>query len=588
MCALLAVGGCEGETSTLRIEWEGSGFARVTSDPPGVDCSGACEARLATGSVVTLHVEPLAGSRFLGFEGCDDGTACTVTLDDDRTVVVSVGQDDTGVRLSETDRHPELLLSGDGLRVDFPIAGGGVRSVQSVGPGSGVHYFEVTRLVDELGAYGFGVGTARAPLMGITPGSDGESIRHTVDGTAYANGEWRGHVDLQSGVAGMVVDCRGGTPVVHVVTEHGVARTEPLAEVTEPLHIYLIGTKRAPTWQLAINPGNDVVNAPFALDPARALSDAGQADAAAALTLGWGASHAGAPSEPPALVAPPDRDVARGTEVVLEGSATDAEDGDLSDRIEWELAASPYYAGRVRGTGRRFAFTPDAVGVHPVVLRVRDSSGRVSEATVRVRVPGPVALLDEVRLELDPRAGDGIELSPDGLAARWTGDGKNGVRANQALYGEFWYFEMTRLIEPFNPGGGVVTGDGNLGPYTPDDVPPSASLNTSDGVYRDLLWHSDLPSAPADFETYGFAVDYRGEHPIVYFIANDQLLDQLVLDDVWVAIHPMIYGNPSGMSAPGSYDMAVDFGATPFVYDPRAILEANGVDASALELGWGG
>jgi hypothetical protein len=33
--------------------------------------------------------------------------------------------------------------------------------------------------------------------------------------------------------------------------------------------------------------------------------------------------------------------------------------------------------------------------------------------------------------------------------------------------------------------------------------------------------------------------------------------------------------------------MTLNFGTKPFAYDPRAILAANGIDASALELGWG-
>jgi hypothetical protein len=57
----------------------------------------------------------------------------------------------------------------------------------------------------------------------------------------------------------------------------------------------------------------------------------------------------------------------------------------------------------------------------------------------------------------------------------------------------------------------------------------------------------------------------------------------LTLDDVWVPLYPMVYGNPTDTAAPAA-DVTLNFGATPFKYDPRPAL---GASASGLELRWG-
>jgi hypothetical protein len=49
--------GCDGPSNTLRVEWTGEGVAHVTSEPPGLDCNEPCDARLPTGTSVTLHAE---------------------------------------------------------------------------------------------------------------------------------------------------------------------------------------------------------------------------------------------------------------------------------------------------------------------------------------------------------------------------------------------------------------------------------------------------------------------------------------------------------------------------------------------------
>ena len=52
----------------------------------------------------------------------------------------------------------------------------------------------------------------------------------------------------------------------------------------------------------------------------------------------------------------------------------DAEDGDRSATIEWELLSSAHYDGRLRAVGSSFTFTPTAVGLHPVRARITDAT----------------------------------------------------------------------------------------------------------------------------------------------------------------------------------------------------------------------
>ena len=47
----------------------------------------------------------------------------------------------------------------------------------------------------------------------------------------------------------------------------------------------------------------------------------------------------------------------------------------------------------------------------------------------------------------------------------------------------------------------------------------------------------------------------------------------------------MLYGNPLD-TAPGSYDESINFGASPFVYDPVTVLGDVGVDTTGMTLGW--
>jgi hypothetical protein len=208
---------------------------------------------------------------------------------------------------------------------------------------------------------------------------------------------------------------------------------------------------------------------------------------------------------------------------------------------------------------------------------------------VRVTVTGTLPTFTPVRLVPDPQAGKGIELTPDGLGAHFTLSEKMGVRANQGLLKGFQYFEFHRELSPMNMGGGVVIQRGNLDPYDPRDVPPSCSLNTLGSTWHSLTYsEGQFSSAKALTQSYyGFAVDYRGSFPVVYIIVGDMVVDTIALPEVTVPVYPMIYGNPTTGNSPGAPDETINFGATPFRYDARAILSAAAVDVTGFVAGWG-
>jgi len=138
------------------------------------------------------------------------------------------------------------------------------------------------------------------------------------------------------------------------------------------------------------------------------------------------------------------------------------------------------------------------------------------------------------------------------------------------------------LTTPVNQGGGVVIWEGDLNPYSADNVPPSASINTLTGTWQNIIYHGNFDNMNA---TYGFAVDYRGLNPIVYWIVGGEVVDEWLMYDVFVPLHPMLYGNITGSA--GTYDSTINFGASAFVNDACTALSNYGVDASGLGVGWG-
>jgi hypothetical protein len=335
--------------------------------------------------------------------------------------------------------------------------------------------------------------------------------------------------------------------------------------------------------QTSVNPGNDTTNFPFFYDPKALMRAAGLAGADE-LVLGWGDSYAGAYDNAPTLTLSADQTVALGTLVTVSATASDREEGDLSARITWGDLATPLGA-RTSGVGGSFALVPNALGVHELMASVTDSVGKVTTASVHVNVTGVLPSANPVHLQPDATSGAGIELSSDGLSARFTAPAKLGIRANQGLLHGFQYFEIHRDIPAMNMGGGLVIQNGNLNPYGPVDVPPSCSVNVLGGTWHSLMFHKNFPDGFETEEYYGFAVDYRAATPVVYVIVRSQVVDTIPLSDVTVPIYPMLYGNPT-VTPSGSAE-TINFGAKPLHYDAASALRGAGIDVTGFKAGWG-
>jgi len=509
--------------------------------------------------------------------------------------------------LSATDKSPDgdLTLTPDLLGAEFwTLNVAGVRSECSITPGSGVFYYEGTLAPHECerseapegcyrtpyGLLNFGVATSAAALNQV-PGTNDQSFGIETGGSIFFDGAYLGEVAPDSTETyGFVVDYRGTNPVVHLITnEYGtpaVVHSQPMTGITGDVFAMVGGARRKVGVEASLNFGNDLTNEPFDFDPVAALNAADLTAEASALVLGFGVSNTPPANGQPTLVMPGDMSVSLGTPVVLSGSASDPEDGDLTAGIYWEDMAT-VYGSRTDALGGSFTFTPTQIGLHPVRATVVDSDGGRRQAVVRVSVTGALTQYDPVQLvndtAEDPNVGSGIVT--DGLSVRWTTGDHMGIRANQGLYGEFWYFEVTRKGGMVNQGAGLAIWEGDLDPYSADDVPPSMSINTVGGVWQNIIYYDAYDTSNS---TYGFAVDYRGENPTVYVVIGGDVVAEWTMVDTFVPVHPMLYGNPTGEGLP--FDETANFGATAFIQDPCAALASWGMaaaDVQALELGWG-
>lgn len=487
------------------------------------------------------------------------------------------------------DSHPLLLITEDKLGLEIYDSGvSNARSDQAVFPGQGVFYFEGERRTDVLSDMYFGVATSNAPLNDYGGSSD-QSVVASTDGRVNYNATTLETFNGESTTHyGFVVDYRGASPIVHVVTGNQLTSTVAMSGVTQPLFIFVGGRRRTVGEQARINPGNDITNVPFAYDPASALAGGGVD--AAGLVLGWGQSNAEPPNAAPVLSVPAGGTVAVGGSLALSATATDAEDGSLSTEITWVDLATPHNdpGNTDENVGASWQFQPTAIGIHPIQVSVRDSGGLIATQTFEVQVTGtlPTLSFGQVRLEQDAQSSAGAQLRPDGLAAQWFDNGKYGVRANQGMIGNYWYFELHRLGPPQNQGGGLMIKDGHLDPYLAVNVAPSCSVNYAASVWQDLISVAGYDTENTSY--YGFAVDYRGRNPTVHVIttegATPSVVHSMVLPDVTVPVYPILYGNPQDGS---NYDAEVNFGASAFHYDPLSVLTGAGVDTNGLQVGWG-
>ncbi len=493
------------------------------------------------------------------------------------------------VRWSDTDRSPELELTGDGLGVIVAAPGRpGVRSNRAISRRQGVFYAEFERRTDFLGEMSFGIATATHPLNEPAGGDDVSVGVDTFGWVQFAGSRVANFPAELNRVYGFVLDYRGDRPEVHILVRTGPVGMAELQvlhsavlDTRDPVYLHYAGVRRGVGEQARLNPGNNLTTDPFEYDPEAALA-AADIDVGS-VVLGWGQTRT-----PPADPAPTLElvsvvtEVEVGTPIRLSATATDPTDGTLTEEIVWEDLSAPYHQQRV-GVGGSVELATDQVGIRPIRVSVTDRRGQRVEQSVDVRVQGALPRFDPVRFE--ERAG-AVGVGPSGRQVKLLGAYQAG-RANQGLYGAFRYFEATRLGPPGDRGVGITTAvPGTLSPYRFETVPPSVSVNAGFSIYRSLLFVDN--HSPALTTTYGFAVDYRGRSPIVYLITRDSagpvVTEVIALESATVPVYPFAYGFPSGGAG---FDFEFNFGETAFVYDPAQVLRDAGFDPTGLEARWG-
>lgn len=118
--------GAEFRASGINVRKQGRGNGRVISDPPGIDCGGACESGFAPGAMVTLTATPNGASYLEAWQGACTGTAPTCTVTVDRVLQVTARFALSGIPLTVTREgagrvtsEPEGVDCGDRCRVEF-------------------------------------------------------------------------------------------------------------------------------------------------------------------------------------------------------------------------------------------------------------------------------------------------------------------------------------------------------------------------------------------------------------------------------------------------------------------------------------
>jgi hypothetical protein len=170
---------------------------------------------------------------------------------------------------------------------------------------------------------------------------------------------------------------------------------------------------------------------------------------------------------------------------------------------------------------------------------------------------------------------------------------KRAVRASGGVrQGEFRYYEGHRLLgEIANIGFGYTTRNSAIDPYcclvdltqpVSPRTPPSMSINAQGGLYVRLRNVGGYSEAATQY--YGFAVDYRGNDPVVYVVTTNATTGNLSLnrqvtpgfrnaDGTFQEVVPFMYGH-TGLANPGVPVAEYNFGSRPFHYAIPALRTA--------------
>ncbi len=435
------------------------------------------------------------------------------------------------VRLSATDKDPAVTLSTDRFGASFGGSGPhGVRTEVAIAPSSGWYYFEGHRETSTLGNYGFGVASPTAPLD-VAGGANDQSVGVDTLGRIFYNGAQVasfGDTAVTS-YYGVAINYTGTHPVVYILSE------------CTPVRLTSYST---PDGYACSNPPGPLFSAGGNGLPVRVSTPI-------TMTNVSGPLHALVYGE----------NVAAGFIATINGG------GDKTKPYKYP---SNYVLFNEGISGAEFMGT----GFGPE----NAYAGReVPEKVSRVFMQKSSMLLPAWQ-----RTDPGIRLSADALSAGYDTPQKAAVRANQGMIGEFRYFEVNREISPANFGQGLTTAYTQINPYCFGPEQPSMSLNSVGGMWRNLVSRGPSENFSTTNTHYGFAVDYRGSRPIVRTIVGGAIVSTMTLD-IFIPLFPTIYGNPQGARATNT----ANFGAKPFVYDARQILQNAGVDVSQFYPGWG-
>lgn len=557
----------------------------LVGDAAGSDGSGGGGGMRGTGAGTDLGwLDAGSGSTDLGWP--DAGSTDPGWSDSGST---DPGWPDAGAtdrgwfRFSEQRCGAHVFLDDTGVTMErTSIASEACGSAAGVAPYAGVFYGEFTRLADPGGA-AFGVGPDGMSVHGRV----GEALFSAalIDGGAIAlEGDLLpSNFDASSPTYGIIVDRREADPIVHFIAgfdgdKGRIVGSFRMEGFPGDLYLYASGPRLALGAQARINAGEDLRIRPFVYDPRAALTGIDE-EAAAALVLGLREQPLGDPDEAPEVQLSGPTEVRLGEEIELSVTASDNEDGDLTAALTIEDDALVYSDCSIElEDGRRYRGA--IVGKHRLRAWVRDSRGQLGQSFHSVTVIGELECPVETRLV--GSTGDGAVLSQNGLSVRFTRTEKIGVRGNAPIFGDFRYFEVSREGQYGNFGAGIVSGVGELIPYALRNVPASTSLNFISGIWRNLIYFASYPEE-ASRDVVGLAVDFRGEHPIVHYVLDGELVASVPVPELKTPAYPMLYGS---MSAGNGPQLRANFGSEPFVYDARAILAAAGVDGAEELEAW--
>jgi hypothetical protein len=176
-----------------------------------------------------------------------------------------------------------------------------------------------------------------------------------------------------------------------------------------------------------------------------------------------------------------------------------------------------------------------------------------------------------------------VTLSADRLGMQQFTLGREGVRSDTAIApgSGVFYFEVMRHVEARYMVYGVATSAVPLDSQV-DDTDQAFDIDSGDAALFD----------PVATSHYGFVVDYRQAHPIVYLIAlsNGQpgISKSSTLSQVTEPLYIFVGGLRRNVGIQASVNTGNDIVNFPFAYDPRALLQAAGISgADQVVLGWG-